>query len=115
MISVIIPVYNAENYIHICLNSLIKQTFEDFEVICIDDASTDSSLEILKYFSQKESRIKIHENKEKKGLNYCKDKGIELSNGQKIAVLHVEEWLRFNTLNEISKKNRAYHRNNFIK
>ena len=62
MISVIIPVYNVEEYLHVCLNSVLKQTCQDFEIICIDDASTDSSLEILEYFIQKDSRIKILKN-----------------------------------------------------
>ena len=47
MISVILTVQNNEKNLHICLNSILKQTFSDFEVICIDDASSDSSLEIL--------------------------------------------------------------------
>ena len=52
MISVIIPVYNVEKYLHVCLNSVLNQSYSNFEVICIDDASTDSSWEILEYFSK---------------------------------------------------------------
>ena len=59
MISVIIPVYNVEKYLHVCLNSLLYQTYQNFEIICIDDASSDSSLEILEYFTKKDSRIKL--------------------------------------------------------
>ena len=44
MISVIIPVYNVEDYLHVCINSVLRQSYQDFEIICIDDASTDSSL-----------------------------------------------------------------------
>lgn len=46
LISVIIPVYNVEEYLHVSLNSVLNQTYQDFEIICIDDASTDSSVEI---------------------------------------------------------------------
>ena len=53
MISVIIPVYNVEEYLFVCLNSVLRQTYQDFEIICIDDASSDSSLDILKHFSKK--------------------------------------------------------------
>ena len=62
MISVIIPTYNVEDYLHICLNSVLKQSYQDFEIICIDDASTDSTLEILEYFCEKDSRIKFYQN-----------------------------------------------------
>ena len=58
MISVIVPVYNADEYLHVCINSILKQTYHDFEIICIDDASTDSSIEILEYFSNKETKLK---------------------------------------------------------
>lgn len=102
MISIIIYIHNMEDYIHICLNSLIKQDYEDFEVICIDNASTDSTPEILEYFSKKDSRIKIHKIKTKKDLNYCKNKGLEISNGKTIIYLKSDEWLSFNTLESVS-------------
>ena len=70
MISIIIPVYNVEDYLHVCLTSVLNQTYQNFEVICIDDASTDSSLEILEYFAQKDSRIKILKNKSNRGSGY---------------------------------------------
>lgn len=58
-ISVIIPVYNTEKYLAECLNSVLNQTFTDWEAICIDDGSTDNSLEILKEYANKDKRIKI--------------------------------------------------------
>ena len=51
--SVIIPVYNSEKYLKECLDSLVNQTFKDFEIICINDGSTDNSLSILKDYSSK--------------------------------------------------------------
>lgn len=91
-----------EDYIHVCLNSLIKQNYTDFEVICIDDASIDSTLEILEYFSKKDSRIKIHKNKIKKGLKFCKDKGLTIANGNKVIYLNANEWLSYDALETIS-------------
>lgn len=96
MLSVIIPVYNAENFIHICLNSILKQSYQDFEVICIDDASTDSSIEILEYFSKKDSRIRILRNKTKKGLKFCKLEGLKNSQGTNVTFLKSDEWFMFN-------------------
>ena len=56
MLSVIIPVYNVENYLNECLDSVTSQTLEDMEIICIDDGSTDNSPDILKEYSKKDSR-----------------------------------------------------------
>ena len=103
MISIIIPIFNQEDYIHICLNSLIKQSYENFEAICIDDASIDKTAKILDYFSKKDSRIKIYKNKTKKGGEYCKNKGIEASNGDKIIFLNANEWLSFDALELLSQ------------
>lgn len=58
-ISIILPVYNMERYLSECMESIINQTFSDFEVICIDDGSTDSSPEILKDYKDRDSRVRI--------------------------------------------------------
>ena len=104
MISVIIPVYNVEDYLHVCLNSILKQSYEDFEIICIDDASTDSSLEILEYFVQKDSRIKVFKNDSKENFEFCKNKGLNIAKGEKVIFLNAKEWLSFNTLEILSQK-----------
>ena len=70
MISIIIPVYNIEKYLYFCLNSILMQSYPEFEVICIEDASTDKSLEILEYFSHKDSRIRIIKNDSNKGSSF---------------------------------------------
>ena len=93
MISVIIPVYNVEKYLYVCLNSILKQTYQDFEIICIDDASTDSSLEILKYFEKKDSRIKVLKNDSNKGQGYSRNRGLELAQGKYISFLDGDDWL----------------------
>lgn len=103
MISIIIPISNMEDYIHICLNSLIKQTYTNFEVICIDNASTDNTLEILDYFSKKDSRIKVYKNKTEQNEEYCKNRGLELASGDSVLLLKADEWLSFNTLELISQ------------
>lgn len=58
-ISVIMPVYNVEKYLKNSLNSILTQSFTDIEVICVNDESTDGSLEILKEFEQKDRRVKV--------------------------------------------------------
>ena len=97
MISVIIPVYNVDKYLHVCLNSVLKQNYQDFEIICIDDNSTDSSLEILEYFEKKDSRIKIFKNKTKKGLDFCKNMGLKIAKGNYIYFFENIGWLDLDT------------------
>ena len=58
-ISVILPVYNVDKYLEKCIDSILNQTFDDFELICIDDGSTDTSLSILKEYANKDKRITI--------------------------------------------------------
>lgn len=63
VISVVIPVYNVEKYLAKCLDSLLSQTFQKFEAICVDDGSTDDSLQILQQYAAKDSRIKVFSQK----------------------------------------------------
>ncbi len=58
-VSVIIPVYNVEKYLRECLDSVVNQTLKEIEIICVDDGSTDSSLEILKEYAKKDNRFTI--------------------------------------------------------
>ena len=58
-VSVVVPVYNVEKYLRQCLDSIVNQTLKEIEIICINDGSKDSSLEILKEFAQKDLRIRI--------------------------------------------------------
>ena len=109
MISVIIPVYNVEKYLHVCLNSLLKQTYGDLEVICIDDNSSDSSFEILEYFSKKDSRIKILKNGSNKGPGFSRNRGLEIAQGKYISFLDADDWFCKNTyeilINKAEKDN----------
>ena len=104
MISVIIPVYNVEDYLHVCINSVLRQSYQDFEIICIDDASTDSSLEILEYFAQKDSRVKILKNDSNKGPGYSRNKGLGIAKGKYISFLDGDDWFRLETFEILVKK-----------
>ena len=104
MISVIIPVYNVEDYLHVCLNSVLNQTFQDFEIICIDDASTDDSLEILEYFAKKDSRIVIIKQDFNQGPGYSRNCGLNVAKGEYIFFLDGDDWIDFNTFEVLIKK-----------
>lgn len=89
-ISVILPVYNVEKYLARCLDSLIKQTFDDFEVIAINDGATDNSPKILKEYENKISNFTIV-NQENKGLSEARNKGIECAKGEYIYFLDSDD------------------------
>lgn len=83
-VSVIIPVYNCEEYILNCLNSLKNQTFREFEVILVDDGSTDKSADIVKEFMKKDSRFILIQ-KENSGAGESRNIGISVSKGEYLA------------------------------
>lgn len=104
MISVIIPVYNVEDYLHVCINSVLKQSYQDFEIICVDDSSTDSSLEILEYFTKKDSRIKIIKNDFNQGPGYSRNCGLDVAKGKYVFFLDGDDWIDFNTFEILVRK-----------
>ena len=75
-ISVIVPVYNVEEYLPKCLDSLINQTYEDIKIICVNDGSTDNSLEILKHYEKKDKRIVVI-SKKNGGLSSARNTGLK--------------------------------------
>ena len=74
-VSVIIPVYNVEKYLSECLDSVVNQTLQDIEIICVNDGSTDNSLEILKEYAEKDSRLRII-NLRNSGVSVARNIGI---------------------------------------
>jgi len=92
-ISVIIPIYNSEKYLKKCLDSVIKQTLKDIEIICIDDGSTDNSKEILREYAKKDKRIVILEQKNKYA-GIARNNGIKIAKGEYIHFLDSDDWLR---------------------
>ena len=81
-VSVIVPVYNVENYLAECLDSVVGQSVLDLEILCINDASTDSSLEILQKYADRDSRIKILQNDRNMGLACTRNRGLEAATGE---------------------------------
>ena len=80
-ISIIVPVYNAERYLHRCLDSILAQTFKDFEVICIDDGSPDKSGEILDEYAKADGRFKII-HQENQGVSATRQRGLDTAIGE---------------------------------
>lgn len=90
--SIIIPVYNGEKSINYCLNSILKQNFTDYEIICIDDGSTDNSLNILYNYCLKDTRIKLIK-KENSGVSDSRNIGIKNALGEKILFIDIDDCL----------------------
>ena len=91
-VSIIIPVYNVENYLNRCLDSVVNQTFEDIEIICIDDGSTDNSLEILKNYAKLDSRIKIFSQKNL-GPGFTRNFGLNQALGEYVLFVDADDWI----------------------
>lgn len=100
MVSIIIPVYNNEKFLYKCLDSVINQSIENIEIICIDDGSTDDSFKILKEYESKDNRVKII-SQLNSGAAIARNKGIELAKGQFILFLDSDDWLELNALEKL--------------
>jgi glycosyltransferase involved in cell wall biosynthesis len=95
--SIVIPVYNVESYLKQCLDSVLGQSFQNFEMICINDGSTDNSKLILDEYSQKDNRIKVI-SQQNKGLSAARNRGIEEATGDYIFFLDSDDWIEPNSL-----------------
>ncbi len=91
-ISIIVPVYNVERYLAICLDSLISQTLKDIEIICVNDGSTDDSGQILKEFASADKRI-IVITQRNQGLSVARNVGMKYAEGQYIAFCDSDDWV----------------------
>lgn len=101
-VSVIIPVYNAERTLPICLNSILNQTLRNIEIICVDDGSKDKSLKILNEYASKDKRITIihHENC---GIACTINTGLTLVKGQYISIVDADDWIELDTYETVYK------------
>lgn len=92
-ISIIVPVYNVENYLRKCLDSLMSQTVTDYEVICINDGSTDSSLEILREYEARYPRIRVI-SKENEGYGKTMNLGVEEARAPYIGIVESDDFVK---------------------
>ena len=91
LVSVIIPVYNARQYMCECLGSVLSQTIKDIEVICVDDGSTDDSLAILREYEAKDSRVRVLCQKNS-GAGPARNNAIDNTTGEYIAFMDADDW-----------------------
>ena len=102
-ISVIVPVYNAEEYLEQCLDSIVNQTLDDIEIICVNDGSKDSSLEILKRYKKKYCNLKVI-NQENKGIIGARITGYENANGKYVGWVDNDDFIELSMYEKCIKK-----------
>ena len=91
-LSILVPCYNTEKYLPQCLDCILAQTLKDIEIICVNDGSTDSTLDILKSYQRKDSRITIID-KINTGYGDSLNRAIELANGEYIGIVEPDDYL----------------------
>lgn len=91
-VSIVIPVYNAQNYIDRALTSICEQTYENLQIILIDDGSTDGSLSVCKKWAAQDSRVLVH-HQENAGVSEARNKGLELATGDYIMFVDADDWI----------------------
>lgn len=100
LITVIVPVYNVEKYLRRCLDSIIRQTYQNLEILCIDDGSIDNSGEICEQYVARDARIKvIHQ--ENQGLSTARNKGLDTATGEYIAFVDSDDYIAADVLEQL--------------
>lgn len=100
-ISIIIPVYNVENYLVQCLESVIQQDFSDYEIICVDDASTDNSGNILDAYEKQYNEIRVIRHVKNRGLSAARNTGVEQARGKYVWFVDSDDMICSNSLAQL--------------
>ena len=103
MVSIIVPIYNAEKKLRRCVESILSQTFSDFELILVNDGSIDNSLKICEKYALNDKRIKII-SQENKGIVSARKKGIENSTGEYIIFVDSDDWIDLKMVDKLYNK-----------
>ncbi|MBR5578153.1 MAG: glycosyltransferase family 2 protein [Lachnospiraceae bacterium] len=94
MISIVLPVYNAEEYLKKCIACIQAQTYENWELVVIDNGSTDTSCEICRDFAREDSRIEVFHQYQHKGVSVARNLGLERSSGEFITFIDADDWVK---------------------
>ncbi len=106
-VSILVPCYNVEKYLPQCLDSVVNQTLKDIEIIVINDGSTDSTLDIIKSYAEKDNRIKIID-KKNEGYGKSMNRGLDVATGEYIGIVESDDWVEndmFESLVKIAEEN----------
>ena len=103
-ISIIVPVYNMENYLHQCLDTAVGQTLEDIEVICVDDRSSDASPAILSEYAQRDPRVRVITFLENRGESQARKEGVSAATGEYFMFLDADDGLELHACEKLSEE-----------
>ena len=107
LVSVSVPVYNAEKFLHYCIDSILNQTFIDFELILVDDGSPDNSGKVCDEYAEKDERVKVI-HKQNGGVSSARNAGIEAAKGEYICFVDSDDYLESNYLKELIETKKKY-------
>lgn len=108
LVSVVVPVYKVENVLHYCIDSILNQTFKDFELILIDDGSPDSSGKICDEYAIKDKRVRVI-HKENEGVSVARNTGIELAKGKYICFVDSDDYIQSDYLEKLILAKKSYN------
>lgn len=100
-VSIIVPVYNAEKFLRECMDSLVGQTLQEIEIICVDDGSTDGSFSILQEYRERDERVKVLSNPRNMGQPTSRNKGIAAAKGKYIQFVDADDFIEKETAGEL--------------
>lgn len=103
MVSIVIPVFNSEKYLPDCLNSILKQSYENFEVLLVEDGSTDGSAGVGRYYKGLDSRIKLIE-QTNQGVSKARNAGLDMAAGKYLLFVDSDDWLETQALEKAVKR-----------
>ena len=101
-ISVIVPIYNSDKYLQRCIDSILSQDFEDFELLLIDDGSTDNSGDICDKYAEKDMRVRVF-HKKNGGVSSARNLGIENAKGEWVVFIDSDDWVDITMLEKLYK------------
>lgn len=93
LISIITPVYNIENYLVRCLESILSQTWQNWELLLVDDASTDQSIRICEDYEKRDHRIRLFRQEQQRGAGAARNKALEMAQGEYICFIDGDDWV----------------------
>src|SRR5690348_8514297 len=111
-ISIIVPIYDVQKYLFKCIDSILAQTFTDYELILVNDGSPDSCGEICNEFAKKDKRIKVI-HKKNGGLSSARNAGLEIAKGEYIGFIDSDDFIH-NKMYEILYQNALFHSSDII-
>ena len=107
-VSILIPIYNVEKYLRQCLDSVVNQTLKEIEIICINDGSTDRSLEIINEYANQDDRIKVID-KKNSGYGHSMNCGLEIAQGEYIGIVESDDYAELKMFEVLYNKAKSFN------